>query len=238
MLDPRNGLYVLAARDIFSLLQQPQYANLVAYVSFYEIYQGHLYDLLNARKRLFAREDGKQNVVIAGLAEFPASTVEQLLSIFESGSGTRSVGSTGANQDSSRSHAIFQIVLKNRGSKKVKGKFSFIDLAGSERGADRGDADKQTRYFYLVCIDANFFSYRMEGSEINKSLLALKECIRALDQDSRHLPFRQSKLTQVLKDSFIGNSKTCMIATVSPNLSNSEHSLNTLRYADRYLLHF
>lgn len=74
---------------------------------------------------------------------------------------------------------------------------------------------------------------RMEGAEINKSLLALKECIRALDQDKRHTPFRQSKLTQVLKDSFVGNSRTCMIATISPNQSNSEHTLNTLRYADR-----
>jgi hypothetical protein len=73
----------------------------------------------------------------------------------------------------------------------------------------------------------------MEGSEINKSLLALKECIRALDQVTRHTPFRQSKLTQVLKDSFIGNSRTCMIATITPSSSNSEHSLNTLRYADR-----
>jgi hypothetical protein len=73
----------------------------------------------------------------------------------------------------------------------------------------------------------------MEGAEINKSLLALKECIRALDQDKRHTPFRQSKLTQVLKDSFVGNSRTCMIATVSPNQSNSEHTLNTLRYGDR-----
>lgn len=61
----------------------------------------------------------------------------------------------------------------------------------------------------------------------------MKECIRALDQDKRHTPFRQSKLTQVLKDSFVGNSRTCMIATISPNQSNSEHTLNTLRYADR-----
>jgi hypothetical protein len=78
-----------------------------------------------------------------------------------------------------------------------------------------------------------FVCLRMEGAEINKSLLALKECIRALDQDSRHTPFRGSKLTQVLRDSFVGNSRTCMIATISPNGSNSEHTLNTLRYADR-----
>lgn len=73
----------------------------------------------------------------------------------------------------------------------------------------------------------------MEGAEINKSLLMLKECIRALDQGHRHTPYRGSKLTQVLRDSFIGNSRTCMIATISPNNSNSEHTLNTLRYADR-----
>jgi len=73
----------------------------------------------------------------------------------------------------------------------------------------------------------------MDGAEINKSLLALKECIRALDLAKKHLPFRGSKLTQVLKDSFVGNSKTTMIANVSPALSCCEHTLNTLRYADR-----
>ena len=95
---------------------------------------------------------------------------------------------------------------------------SFIDLAGSERGADTVDNNKQTRG---------------EGAEINKSLLALKECIRALDLDKKHTPFRGSKLTQVLKDSFTGNSKTTMIANVSPAASCCEHTLNTLRYADR-----
>jgi kinesin family protein 2/24 len=220
MLDSSNGLYVLAGRDIFKMLKQPQYSQWVAVVSFYEIYQGHLYDLLGNRKRLYAREDGKQQVVIKGIQEYEVDNVERLMQIFESGHGTRSTGATGANSDSSRSHAIFQIVLKHKRKKdKLLGKLSFIDLAGSERGADRGETDKQTR---------------MEGSEINKSLLALKECIRALDQDSRHTPFRQSKLTQVLKDSFIGNSRTCMIATITPSASNSEHSLNTLRYADRY----
>ena len=74
---------------------------------------------------------------------------------------------------------------------------------------------------------------KMDGAEINKSLLALKECIRALDQDKKHTPFRGSKLTQVLKDSFVGNSKTTMIANISPASNCCEHTLNTLRYADR-----
>lgn len=74
----------------------------------------------------------------------------------------------------------------------------------------------------------------MEGAEINKSLLALKECIRALGRKGAHLPFRVSKLTQVLRDSFVGsNSRTCMIAMISPGVNSCEHSLNTLRYADR-----
>lgn len=84
--------------------------------------------------------------------------------------------------------------------------------------------------FLLVTLNS------LEGAEINKSLLALKECIRALDQDHRHLPFRGSKLTQVLKDSFMGNSRTIMIANISPNQGSCEHTLNTLRYADRYAM--
>ncbi|CAO3699818.1 unnamed protein product [Rhizopus stolonifer] len=219
MLDPRHGLYIMAARDIFSMLRKPENEHLTAWIGLYEIYQGQLYDLLNERKKLFAREDGKSNVIITGLKEYPIDNVDKLIQVFEYGSSVRTTGSTGANDSSSRSHAVLQILLKHKENrKKIHGKLSFIDLAGSERGADRGEADTKTR---------------MEGAEINKSLLALKECIRALDKDKRHTPFRQSKLTQVLKDSFVGHSRTCMVATISPGGSNSEHTLNTLRYADR-----
>lgn len=128
------------------------------------------------------------------------------------------MGQTGANVDSSRSHAVLTISLKDRQTDKIFGMMSFIDLAGSERGADTIDTDKQTR---------------IDGAEINKSLLALKECIRAIDQDKKHTPFRGSKLTQVLKGSFTGNCRTVMIANISPGSASSEHTLNTMRYADR-----
>ena len=209
------GLYLLAVYDIFTLLQN--YKGYSICVSFYEIYCGKLFDLLNERKILTAREDGKQNICIAGLTEKNAEDINILMQIIEYGLNIRTVGITGANADSSRSHGIIQIKIKDYNMKDY-GKISFIDLAGSERAADTIDVNKQTKF---------------DGAEINKSLLALKECIRALDQDKKHTPFRGSKLTLVLRDSFIGNCKTLMIANISPALGCSEHTLNTLRYASR-----
>jgi kinesin family protein 2/24 len=209
------GLYLLAAFDIFTLLQN--YKGYTIWVSFYEIYCGKLFDLLNERKILTAREDGKQNICITGLTEKHAEDINILMQIIEYGLNCRTVGVTGANADSSRSHGIIQIKIKDLNMKDY-GKISFIDLAGSERAADTIDVNKQTKF---------------DGAEINKSLLALKECIRALDQDKKHTPFRGSKLTLVLRDSFIGNCKTLMIANISPALGCSEHTLNTLRYASR-----
>ncbi|NXX76121.1 KIF24 protein, partial [Urocolius indicus] len=212
------GLYALAAKDIFRHLEASQSRkDLLVLISFYEIYCGQLYDLLNGRKRLFAREDSKHVVQIVGLREVQVDSVDLLLEMILKGGKERSTGATGVNSDSSRSHAIIQIQIKDTANR-TSGRISFIDLAGSERAADARDSDRQTK---------------MEGAEINQSLLALKECIRALDQEHAHTPFRQSKLTQVLKDSFIGNSKTCMIANVSPSHVATEHTLNTLRYADR-----
>ncbi|XP_023438408.2 kinesin-like protein KIF24 isoform X2 [Dasypus novemcinctus] len=188
------GLYALAAKDIFRQLEvsQPR-RHLFVWISFYEIYCGQLYDLLNRRKRLFAREDSKHVVQIVGLQELQVDSVELLLEVILKGSKERSTGATGVNADSSRSHAVIQIQIKDS-AKRTFGRISFIDLAGSERAADARDTDKQTK---------------MEGAEINQSLLA------------------------VLKDSFIGNAKTCMIANVSPSHMATEHTLNTLRYADR-----
>ncbi|XP_041594733.1 kinesin-like protein KIF2C isoform X7 [Vulpes lagopus] len=214
-----KGIYAMASRDVFLLKNQPRYRNLglEVYVTFFEIYNGKLFDLLNKKAKLRVLEDGKQQVQVVGLQEHLVNCANDVIKMIDLGSACRTSGQTFANSNSSRSHACFQILLRAKG--RVHGKFSLVDLAGNERGADTSSADRQTR---------------MEGAEINKSLLALKECIRALGQNKAHTPFRESKLTQVLRDSFIGeNSRTCMIAMISPGISSCEYTLNTLRYADR-----
>ncbi|XP_008543363.1 kinesin-like protein Klp10A isoform X4 [Microplitis demolitor] len=219
--DCKKGVYAMVAKDVFKYLKSPKYRvlNLVISASFFEIYSGKVFDLLADKEKLRVLEDGKQQVQIVGLTEKVVESVEEVLKLIQHGNSARTSGQTSANSNSSRSHAVFQIIARTPGTHKVHGKFSLIDLAGNERGADTSSANRQTR---------------MEGAEINKSLLALKECIRALGRKGTHLPFRASKLTQVLRDSFIGEkSKTCMIAMISPGMSSCEHSLNTLRYADR-----
>ncbi|CAL1615958.1 unnamed protein product [Knipowitschia caucasica] len=217
--DCSKGIYALAARDVFLMLKKPNYKklDLQVYSTFFEIYSGKVFDLLNRKAKLRVLEDGKQQVQVVGLQEKEVKCTEDVLKLIEVGNSCRTSGQTSANAHSSRSHAVFQIIIRRKG--KMHGKFSLIDLAGNERGADTSSADRQTR---------------LEGAEINKSLLALKECIRALGRNKPHTPFRASKLTQVLRDSFIGeNSRTCMIATISPGMTSCENTLNTLRYANR-----
>lgn len=217
--DCSKGIYALSARDVFLMWKKPNYKklDLQIYATFFEIYSGKVFDLLNRKAKLRVLEDGKQQVQVVGLQEREVKCTEDVLKLIEVGNSCRTSGQTSANAHSSRSHAVFQIILRRRG--KMHGKFSLIDLAGNERGADTSSADRQTR---------------LEGAEINKSLLALKECIRALGRNKPHTPFRASKLTQVLRDSFIGeNSRTCMIATISPGMASCENTLNTLRYANR-----
>merc|ERR1719369_1800813 len=220
--DSKNGIYAFATKDVFKLLKSPKYKNnnLIVSCSYFEIYSGKVFDLLSGKSKLRVLEDGKQQVVVVGLTETDVECVEDVLKLITHGNNLRTSGQTSANAHSSRSHAVFQIILRlNNNKKPLYGKFSLIDLAGNERGADTSSANRQTR---------------MEGAEINKSLLALKECIRALGRKGAHLPFRASKLTQVLRDSFVGTkARTCMIAMISPSMSSCEHTLNTLRYADR-----
>ncbi|XP_056389113.1 kinesin-like protein KIF2C isoform X2 [Hyla sarda] len=214
-----KGIYAFASRDVFLLLSQPRYRDLdlEVFATFFEIYNGKVFDLLNKKAKLRVLEDAKQEVQVVGLVEKEVTCAEDVFKMIEIGSACRTSGQTFANSSSSRSHACLQIILRRRG--RLHGKFALVDLAGNERGADTASADRTTR---------------MEGAEINRSLLALKECIRALGQNKAHTPFRESKLTQILRDSFIGeNSRTCMIAMLSPGFNSSEYTLNTLRYADR-----
>jgi kinesin family protein 2/24 len=221
-----TGIQKMVADEIFSTLSDNMLEdegcscrNTTISIAIFEIYGGRIQDLLNKRNRLKVLENGNGEVVISGLEEFEASTPGDFLALIEAGQCNRTTHATEANDESSRSHAICQVLFRDSATKRLKGKLSLVDLAGSERGSDTKSHDRQRR---------------TESSEINTSLLALKECIRAIDGDSRHVPYRQSKLTLILKDSFTSKlARTAMIATLAPGSSSTDHTLNTLRYADR-----
>ena len=195
------------------------------YVSFFEIYRGVLYDLLNNKNRVEILDDKNGKVHIYGLYNQIAETPEMMHHIIDSANAIRTTHNTVTNETSSRSHAICNIVVKLKGNDEEYGKLSLVDLAGSERAQETQCNDKERR---------------AEGAEINKSLLALKECIRALDEKKtnpdQHVPFRASKLTHVLRDSFVSKSdksRIIMISCIMPSYKCCNHSLNTLRYSDR-----
>ena len=199
-------------------------------VSYYEIYGGKLYDLLNNHERLNVCEDKSGAVQIQGLREVDVQDEQTLLECIEYGASVRMTQATASNDVSSRSHAICTISMREMragpGGKWVfeqGGKLLLVDLAGSERAADCQSNDK---------------ARRAEGAEINKSLLALKECLRAFEANKggagAHVPFRSAKLTLVLRDSFINRGsgvRVVMVCCVSPGKSSADHTLNSLRYA-------
>ena len=195
------------------------------YISFFEIYGGRLFDLLNNKNKLQVLDDKNGKVQIYGLITKQVDSKEQMHKIIEAANAIRITHNTVTNETSSRSHAICNIIIKKKGSDEEYGKLSLVDLAGSERAQETQSNNRQRR---------------AEGAEINKSLLALKECIRALDEKKTnpdtHVPFRASKLTHVLRDSFVSKSdksKIIMISCVSPTYTSANHTLNTLRYSDR-----
>ncbi|CAD2219505.1 kinesin family member 2/24 [Angomonas deanei] len=211
------GLYGLAVTDLLQMTGPTANGEAPMSASFYEVYGTKLFDLLNDRAELKMLQDENKTIHIVGLTQRPVSTVDDVHALMVSGQQLRAIGTTHANDRSSRSHAVLEIKVKLEGGAGL-GRMTFVDLAGSERASDTAETDLKTR---------------REGAEINKSLLALKECIRAMSMRKKHIPFRGSKLTQILRESFDGRSHTCMIATVSPCQAHCEDTLNTLRYADR-----
>ena len=112
-----------------------------------------VFDLLSGKSKLRVLEDGKQQVVVVGLTESVVSSVEDVLKLITSGNNLRTSGQTSANSHSSRSHAVFQIILRTNTAKKpLYGKFSLIDLAGNERGADTSSANRQTSKYYFTTV--------------------------------------------------------------------------------------
>ena len=220
-----KGIQNLAIESLFQESQKLK-KKFEFFISFFEIYGGRLYDLLNNKNKLQAFDDSKGVTQIYGLQEIYAETQEDMKLIIDKANSIRTTHNTVTNETSSRSHAICNIVIREKGSKEF-GKLSLVDLAGSER-AEETQSNNRTR--------------RAEGAEINKSLLALKECIRALQarkasgNNEIHVPFRASKLTHVLRDSFVSKSdksRIIMISCINPSFIHSNHSINTLRYSDR-----
>ena len=213
----------------FSEISKELKKNFKYFISFFEIYSGRLYDLLNNRNKVQALEDKNQKVQIYGLTEKEVFNPKDMQDIVDYANAMRTTHNTVTNETSSRSHAICNFVIKIEGKREDEeyAKLTLVDLAGSERATETQSNNK---------------SRLAEGAEINKSLLALKECIRALDarktkgNSDQHVPFRNSKLTLVLRDSFLGKANLCkiiMISCVSPSNHSTNHTINTLRYADR-----
>ena len=231
-----KGIQNLAIDHLFEELRNKygEENNLSFYISFFEIYGGRLYDLLNSKNKLQVLDDQNGKTQIYGLQEIYAETPDEMRTIIDKGNSVRTTHNTVTNATSSRSHAICNIIIKEKNKKNKYnffGKLSLVDLAGSER-AQETQSNNRVR--------------RAEGAEINKSLLALKECIRALQarknsgNNDIHVPFRASKLTHVLRDSFVSKndkSKIIMISCINPSYISSNHTINTLRYSDRLKEH-
>ncbi|XP_057976157.1 kinesin-like protein KIN-4A isoform X1 [Malania oleifera] len=228
------------------------------HVSFIEILKEEVRDLLDypslsksetnghagkitapGRPPIQIRETSNGVITLAGSTEVAVSTLKEMAACLEQGSLSRATGSTNMNNQSSRSHAIFTITLSQMrklhpvcpgetnphvdvGEEYLCAKLHLVDLAGSERAKRTGSDGVRFK----------------EGIHINRGLLALGNVISALGDEKKrkegmHVPYRDSKLTRLLQDSLGGNSKTVMIACISPADINVEETLNTLKYANR-----
>jgi len=231
-----KGICTFAIDDLFEKITKDQSnKSFSVKISYLEIYNEQVIDLLTKNHNtLMIIEDPVKGIFVPELSEFIVNNTSELSSMIVQGNAERTMAATGnfklnlgQNQFSSRSHAILQIVVeqnKNTGET-LMSKYLMVDLAGSERGSlEKGirNDDKGIRL--------------QEGSNINKSLLALGNCINLLSDKSKKgsfVPYRDSKLTRLLKDSLGGNIQTIMIACISPSLFSYDDTVNTLNYAFR-----
>ncbi|KAJ7416730.1 kinesin family member 27 [Willisornis vidua] len=229
-----KGIIPRAIQELFQLISENHNISFHVKVSYVEVYKEELRDLLELEtsvKELHIREDEKGNTVIVGAKEFQVECADEVISLLESGNAARHTGSTQMNEHSSRSHAIFTITICQKQSAEsqkntdaardlITSKFHFVDLAGSERVAKTGNTGERFK----------------ESIQINSGLLALGNVISALGDPKRksvHIPYRDAKITRILKDSLGGNAKTVMITCISPSALDFDESLNSLKYANR-----
>ncbi|KAI9085849.1 hypothetical protein K1719_032263 [Acacia pycnantha] len=227
------GVIPRAVRQIFDMLEA-QNADYTMKVTFLELYNEEITDLLAAednsrsveekqKKPPTLMEDGKGCVFVRGLEEESVYGVNEIYALLERGASKRRTADTLLNKRSSRSHSVLTITIYVKeavigGEELIKcGKLNLVDLAGSENILRSGAREGRAR----------------EAGEINKSLLTLGRVINALVEHSAHVPYRDSKLTRILRDSLGGKTKTCIIATISPSAYCLDETLSTLDYASR-----
>uniref|UniRef100_G1SX52 Kinesin-like protein n=1 Tax=Oryctolagus cuniculus TaxID=9986 RepID=G1SX52_RABIT len=225
--DHEPGIYVRTLNDLFHAIEET--SNDMEYevsMSYLEIYNEMIRDLLNpALGYLELREDSKGVIQVAGITEVSTINAKEIMQLLVKGNRQRTQEPTAANRTSSRSHAVLQVAVRQRSRVKNvlqevrQGRLFMVDLAGSERASQTQNRGQRMK----------------EGAHINRSLLALGNCINALSDrgSSKYVNYRDSKLTRLLKDSLGGNSRTVMIAHISPASSAFEESRNTLTYAGR-----
>ncbi|KAK0136203.1 Kinesin-like protein KIF27 [Merluccius polli] len=241
LVDEDWGITGRLAHDVFLLLGQRRAAaggrlDHTVLVSYMELYREELRDLQElhtTHKELRIREDDRGNTVVAGARETAVSSADELLSVLEAGNALRHTGATGMNEHSSRSHAILTLHLAQRrrgdaGPAVRFAKLHLVDLAGSERASRTGNTGARLK----------------ESVHINTGLLALGNVIRALSDPGRgrrgnsagggvHIPYRDAKITRLLRDSLGGTAHTLMVACVSPSHHSMAETLSVLQFAHR-----
>ncbi|XP_032994853.1 kinesin-like protein KIF19 [Lacerta agilis] len=225
--DNEPGIYVRTLNDLFRAIEETSDdMDYKVSMSYLEIYNEMIRDLLNpSLGYLDLREDSKGIIQVAGITEVSTINAKEIMQLLMKGNKQRTQEPTAANRTSSRSHAVLQVTVRQKSRVKnimqeVRvGRLFMIDLAGSERASQTQNRGKRMK----------------EGAHINRSLLALGNCINALSDRAgvKYVNYRDSKLTRLLKDSLGGNSRTVMIAHISPASSSFEESRSTLTYAER-----